>query len=206
MARRIVSRDGRGDARATPSRRTIMNARRTRAGHPLAPLALSLLSLACASTRASAPASDPPAGASVVTRATGTFEVKLVPRAADEDELDSAPNAGPNSGIGRMSIEKQFHGDLEGTSRGEMLAMSTAVQGSAGYVAIERVEGKLKGKSGTFSLQHSGTLSRGAPLLAISVVPDSGTGDLVGLAGSMTIQIAEGKHSYAFDYVLAPQR
>jgi Protein of unknown function (DUF3224) len=159
---------------------------------------MSLLSLACASTRASSVPSDRPAFASELTHATGTFEVKLVPRAVEDDE--------PDSGVGRMSVAKAFHGDLEGTSVGEMLAMSTAVKGSAGYVAIERVEGKLNGRSGSFSLQHSGTLSRGTPLLAISVVPDSGTGDLVGLAGSMTIQIAEGKHSYAFDYTLVRQR
>src|SRR5215216_7138250 len=106
----------------------------------------------------------------VTTRASGTFEVKLTPQATDAPAL------------GRMSIDKQFHGDLEGTSKGEMLAMGTAVEGSAGYVAIERVTGTLHGRSGTFALQHSGTMTRGEPHLTITVVPDSGTGQLAGLA------------------------
>jgi hypothetical protein len=101
-----------------------------------------------------------------------------------------------------MSIDKQFHGDLEGTSKGEMLTAGTGVKGSAGYVAIERVVGTLNGRSGAFALQHSGTMTRGAPQLTIAVVPDSGTGQLTGLSGKMTIQIAEGKHSYEFEYSL----
>jgi hypothetical protein len=101
-----------------------------------------------------------------------------------------------------MSIDKQFHGDLEATSKGQMLAAGTEVQGSAGYVAIERVSGTLGGRSGTFALQHSGTMTRGEPQLIITVVPDSGTGQLVGLAGTMTITIADGKHQYGFDYTL----
>jgi hypothetical protein len=99
-----------------------------------------------------------------------------------------------------MSLDKQFQGDLEGTSKGQMLAVGTDVKGSAGYVAIERVTGALHGRSGTFALQHSGTMTRGAPQLDISVVPDSGTGELVGLAGKMSINIVEGKHFYDFDY------
>lgn len=102
-----------------------------------------------------------------------------------------------------MSLDKQFHGDLEGTSKGEMLTAMTSVQGSAGYVAIERVSGTLHGRSGTFVLQHNATMTRGAPQLAIIVVPDSGTGQLAGLAGKMTINIADGKHSYEFEYTLA---
>jgi hypothetical protein len=101
-----------------------------------------------------------------------------------------------------MSIDKQFHGDLEATSKGQMLTAGTEVQGSAGYVAIERVSGTLGGRSGTFALQHSGTMTRGEPQLSITVVPDSGTGQLVGLAGTMLITIADGKHSYGFDYTL----
>lgn len=128
------------------------------------------------------------------TRANGTFDVKLAPQPADENE----------GAVGKMSIDKQFHGDLDGTSRGLMLAAGTAVQGSAGYVAMERVTGKLHGKSGTFVLQHTGTMNRGAPQLSVTVVPDSGTGELVGLAGRMNIIIAAGKHSYEFDYTLAP--
>jgi hypothetical protein len=104
--------------------------------------------------------------------------------------------------LGRMSIDKQFHGDLEATSRGEMLTAMTSVPGSAGYVAIERVSGTLRGRAGTFVLQHSGTMSGGAQSLVISVVPDSGTDQLEGLAGTMTITITDGVHSYAFDYTV----
>jgi hypothetical protein len=203
----------RSKARANGRRKT-MNARHSGSLQVLAALAVLALSQGCASTHApsrasmhastpaSFPASDPPAAVNVLTRASGTFDVKLMPRVADGEDPDSTPGAT----IGRMAVAKQFHGDLEGLSRGEMLALSTPVRGSAGYVAIERVEGKLNGRSGSFSLQHSGTLARGAALLAITVVPDSGTGDLVGLAGSMTIEIADGKQSYAFDYTLVPQR
>jgi len=101
-----------------------------------------------------------------------------------------------------MSIDKQFHGDLEASSKGQMLAAMTEVQGSAGYVAMERVSGTLQGRKGTFALQHSGTMTRGTPQLSVTVVPDSGTGQLVGLAGKMTINIADGKHSYDFEYTL----
>jgi hypothetical protein len=101
-----------------------------------------------------------------------------------------------------MSIDKPFHGDIESTSKGQMLAAMTEVPGSAGYVAMERVSGLLHGHKGTFSLQHSGTMTRSVGQLTILVVPDSATGELVGLAGRMTINIAEGKHSYEFDYTL----
>lgn len=104
--------------------------------------------------------------------------------------------------VARMSIDKQFHGHLEATSKGEMLTAGTAVKGSAAYVAIERVTGTLHGRVGSFSLQDSGTMNRGAPQLAVSVVPDSGTGKLVGLTGTMSIDISSGKHSYTFDYAL----
>lgn len=130
----------------------------------------------------------------VTNHAKGTFEVKLNPQA---DDKVGDPT------VGRMSLDKQFHGDLEATSKGQMLAVSTEVQDSAGYVAMERVNGKLHGQEGTFALQHSGTMTRGAPQLNISVVPDSGTGKLVGLAGKMTINIADGKHFYEFVYTLA---
>ena len=131
----------------------------------------------------------------MTTRASGTFEVRLSP-------LPTYDNA-EGSPLGRMSIDKQFHGDLRATSRGEMLTAGTGVKGSAGYVAIERISGTLHGRSGTFVLQHSGTMTRGAPQLTITVVPDSGTGQLVGLAGTMVINIADGKHSYDFEYTLA---
>lgn len=104
--------------------------------------------------------------------------------------------------VGRLSIDKQFHGDLEATSKGQMLAAATDVEGSAGYVALERVSGTLHGHSGTFALQHSGIMTRGAPQLTITVVPDSGSGQLVGLAGKMTIDIVDGKHFYDFEYTL----
>jgi hypothetical protein len=102
-----------------------------------------------------------------------------------------------------MSLDKQFHGDLDATSKGQMLAASTDVKDSAGYVAMESVIGTLQGHKGTFALQHSGTMTRGTLQLSITVVPDSGTGELVGLAGKMTINIVDGKHSYDFEYSLA---
>jgi hypothetical protein len=129
-----------------------------------------------------------------MTHAAGTFEVKLAPQAAD---------AGADATLGRLSIDKRFHGDLEATSRGQMLTAGTDVEGSAGYVAMERVSGTLHGRHGIFALQHSGTMMRGAPSLTIRVEPDSGTGELTGLSGSMAITIAEGKHSYDFEYALA---
>jgi hypothetical protein len=130
----------------------------------------------------------------VATHATGTFDVKISPQPPQDNVGDPT--------VGRMSIDKQFHGDLEATSKGQMLTAMTDVKDSAGYVAIERVNGTLKGRSGTFALQHSATMTRGEPQLVITVVPDSGTGQLVGLAGKMTITIADGKHSYGFDYTL----
>ncbi len=125
-------------------------------------------------------------------KAVGTFDVKLTPQ---DDKTDEPL-------LGRMTIAKQFHGDLEGTSQGQMLTAMTDMKGSAGYVAIEKVTGTLRGRSGTFALQHSGTMARGAPSLTISVVPDSGTGQLAGVSGTMRIIIADGKHSYEFDYTL----
>ena len=105
--------------------------------------------------------------------------------------------------LARMSIDKQFNGDLVATSKGEMLSAGTSVKGSAGYVAIERVIGTLGGRHGSFVLQHNGLMNRGAPQLTITIVPDSGTGELAGLSGSMAIIIADGKHYYELDYLLA---
>ena len=133
-------------------------------------------------------------GVSMTGHATGTFEVKMVPQAADDQSKPAA--------IARMSIDKQFHGGLEGTSRVEMLTASTDVKGSAVYVAIEQFTGTLAGRKGTFLLHHTGIMTRGAPQLTVSVVPDSGTGQLVGLTGEMNITIADGKHSYDFAYTL----
>jgi hypothetical protein len=120
---------------------------------------------------------------------TGTFDVSLTPQ--------TAPDAVP----GRFSIDKQFHGGLQGTSLGEMLVAMT-VQGSGGYVALEKVAGTLEGRSGGFILQHNGTSVRGQKDLLITVLPDSGTGELEGLTGKMHIEIDDGKHDYEFDYNL----
>ncbi|MGC2108328.1 MAG: DUF3224 domain-containing protein [Candidatus Korobacteraceae bacterium] len=129
-----------------------------------------------------------------VAHATGTFEVKLVPLTSDEQ--------GKNAFLGRMSIDKQFHGDLEGTSKGEMMTAGDVAKGSAGYVALEQVTGTLQGRSGSFILQHSATMTRGTPQLSITVVPDSGTGQLEGISGAMTVKITDGKHFYDFEYTL----
>ncbi|HKR60258.1 MAG TPA: DUF3224 domain-containing protein [Pyrinomonadaceae bacterium] len=128
-----------------------------------------------------------------MAKASGTFVVTVTPQAPDE---------GDTSGIGRLTLDKEFQGELAATSKGQMLAMSTAVEGSAGYVAMEQVTGSLQGKNGSFSLQHFGKMTRGAPELSVAVVPDSGTGELTGLSGKMQIIIAEGKHSYEFEYEL----
>jgi len=130
----------------------------------------------------------------MATHASGTFEVKLVPQ-PPEDKAEG-------STLARMSIDKQFHGDLEATNKGQMLTAGPDVKGSAGYVAIERVTGMVQGRTGRFVLQHSGTLTRGAAQQSITVVPDSGTGQLVGLTGKMAINIVDGKHSCDFDYTL----
>lgn len=128
-------------------------------------------------------------------RASGPFDVQIKPLQAYNDDAEAA--------LGRMSIDKRFHGQLDATSRGEMLTAMGSVKGSAGYVAVERVTGSLNGRNGSFALQHHATMTRGVPALDIIVVPDSGTGDLSGLAGTMNIVIAEGgKHSYEFEYTL----
>jgi hypothetical protein len=129
----------------------------------------------------------------MANRAAGTFEVKLTPQEAE---------TGADPTLGRMTIEKTFQGDLEGASKGQMLTARTAMQGSAGYVAIERVTGSLHGRPGSFTLQHTGTMTRGEPQLIISVVPDSGSGELEGITGQMAIQIEGGQHSYEFEYTI----
>ncbi|MFC5476290.1 DUF3224 domain-containing protein [Paraherbaspirillum soli] len=131
----------------------------------------------------------------MTNRASGTFEVKLNPQPQEDQVGDPS--------IGRRSIDKQFHGELDASSKGQMLAAGTEVKGSAGYVALERVVGTLNGRSGSFVLQHSGTMTRGVPQLLITVVPDSGTAELLGLAGKMAINIVDGKHFYDFEYTLA---
>ena len=124
---------------------------------------------------------------------SGEFDVNLSPlefSANGENEID----------LGRVSINKTFHGELEATSKGEMLSAMTSVQGSAGYVAIEQVIGKLSGRQGSFVFQHYGILDRGKDRLILEVVPDSGSAELAGLVGAMTIKIEEGKHYYQFEY------
>ena len=120
--------------------------------------------------------------------ATGTFEVKTKP-GASELLAGTTP-------IGRMSLDKRYHGPLDATGVGEMLAAMTATPGSAGYVAMEFVDGTLAGRAGSFFLQHSGTMARGTPALSVTVVPDSGTGELVGLTGRLDIRIVDAKHQY----------
>ncbi len=133
-------------------------------------------------------------GAATAMHATGPFEVKLAPQ---DDKIDPS--------LGRMTIDKQFHGDLEATSKGQMLTGGNAgvdPKGSGVYVAIEKVNGTLKGRSGTFILYHTGIMTRGVPQLSITVAPDSGTGQLAGITGKMSIIIKDGKHSYDFEYTL----
>jgi hypothetical protein len=131
----------------------------------------------------------------MTTRASGPFDVTLSPQSSDEEPSGST--------LARLTLDKQFAGDLTATSKGEMLSAGTRVTGSAGYVAIERVTGTLNGRQGSFVLQHYATMTRGTPDLKIIVVPDSGTGELTGITGAMTIVIAQGgKHSYEFDYTL----
>jgi len=129
-----------------------------------------------------------------MARARGDFVVTLTPQSTDE--ITGA------STIARLAIDKQFTGDLIGVSKGEMLSAGTPIKGSAGYVAIERVVGALHGRTGTFVLQHSGTMTRGSPELTVSVVPDSGSGALTGLSGTMRIIIEGKRHSYEFDYTI----
>ena len=125
-----------------------------------------------------------------MTLAKGTFEVQLTPQS--DEGFDA----------GRMTLDKSYAGDLKGTSKGQMLSVRTATEGSAGYVALEHVTATLEGKSGTFTLQHSGTMARGKYTLSVTVVPDSGTDALKGLKGDMAIIIKDGQHFYEFEYSL----
>jgi hypothetical protein len=132
---------------------------------------------------------------SMTHTATGEFVVKLLPLGVEGQAADSK--------FGRMSIDKSITGGLVATTVGQMLTAMTSVPGSAGYVAIERVVGVLHGKQGSFALQHTGSMNRGTPSLSVTVVPDSGTGELVGLTGEFKIINAGGKHSYEFAYTLS---
>jgi hypothetical protein len=128
----------------------------------------------------------------MTNHATGTFEVKMTPQ--DDKSEDKT--------MGRMTVAKQWQGDLEGTSKGQMLSGGDVSTGSAGYVAIEKFSGTLKGRKGTFILQHSGTMTKGVGQLTITVVPDSGTDELAGISGKLSIKIENGKHFYDFEYSL----
>ena len=138
-------------------------------------------------------AASPSKEAPMTHHATGPFDVKVTHQ--DDNSADPL--------LARMMLDKQYHGDLEATGQGQMLTAGTAVKGSGAYVAIEKVSGTLKGRTGSFVLQHTGTMTQNVPLLSITVVPDSGTGQLAGITGKMTITIAAGgKHSYDFEYAL----
>jgi Protein of unknown function (DUF3224) len=128
------------------------------------------------------------------TIAKGSFTVEMKPQAE--------PSAADGVSLARMSLDKRFEGDLAGSGKGEMLTALTATKGSAGYVAIERVTGTLHGRSGSFALQHSGTMNRGAQQLSITIVPDSGTGELAGIAGVFKLEIVDGRHLYELAYSL----
>ena len=128
----------------------------------------------------------------MTSHATGPFDVKMTPQ--DDKAGD---------GISRMLLDKQYHGDLEGTAKGQMLTGGITANKSGAYVAIEKFTGTLHGRSGSFVLHHTGIMTRGKPDLTILVAPDSGTGQLAGITGKMTINIAaDGKHSYDFEYTL----
>ena len=134
-----------------------------------------------------------PKEASVTLHAAGPFDVKV----AHQDDNSDDPL------LARMTLDKQYHGDLEASGKGQMLTAGTSVKGSGAYVAIEKVSGILKGRSGTFVLQHNGTMTQNKPQLTITIVPDSGTGQLAGISGKMTIIITpDGKHSYGLEYTL----
>lgn len=129
-----------------------------------------------------------------IMHVSGTFEVKLAPQTAATG-IEAAK-------LGRMTIDKQFAGELDAHSLGEMLATKTEVEGSAGYVAMERVVGTLQGRKGSFALMHFGVMNRGVPQLTLKVVPDSGTEELIGINGDMAIEITKGQHFYHFDFTL----
>lgn len=151
------------------------------------------LMLAGAAAAQDEPADDPRPETTMTEHIRGQFDVKMIP----QQPTEGAPEA-----IGRMLLDKQYHGELEGTGQGQFLGFRSAVEGSAGYVAMELVEGTLAGHKGTFVLQHSGSMNRGELGLTLGVVPDSGTGELEGLSGTMKIVVEDGQHVYEFDYSL----
>lgn len=154
-------------------------------------IVIALAVVSAASAQSSSSPSTAQKESRVTNHARGTFEVKLTPQPSDFDDPS----------LGRFIAEKQLHGDLEGTSKGQMLSAGNPASSGA-YVAIEKVTGTLQGRSGSFVLQHRGIMTKGVPDLTITVVPDSGTGQLTGIAGTFTIINAAGKHSYDFEYSL----
>lgn len=126
--------------------------------------------------------------------ASGSFDITMIPA--------SPPDYAGRTAIGRMQLDKQYSGDLEATGKGQMLTAVTDTQGSAAYVAIERISGTLKGKKGSFVIQHAGTMSSGAQHLTVTVVADSGTEELVGITGTLALKMVERKHVYELDYML----
>jgi hypothetical protein len=131
----------------------------------------------------------------VIDHAKGTFDIKMTPMPAD-DYADGKV-------LGRVAADKQYHGELEGSGKGQMLTATGEVKGSAVYVATERVIGNLGGRRGTFLLAHHGVMNRGGQQLEIDVVPDSGTGELQGIAGKLSINVTpDGRHFYDFEYTL----
>ena len=163
-------------------------AKKTNVSLQLPLLAMFLVASAVRQTAAS-PSKETP----MTQHAAGPFDVKVT----HQDDNSSDPL------LARMTLDKQYHSDLEATGQGQMLTAGTAVKGSGAYVAIEKVTGTLKGRTGSFVLQHMGTMTRDVPQLTILVVPDSGTGQLAGITGKMTITVAAGgKHSYDFEYML----
>jgi hypothetical protein len=160
------------------------------------PLVAAILCVSlCGHVAAATPTASSKETAVTAHFATGPFDAKVAPQALSA--------VAEKSGLGRMSLDKRFHGALEATSTGEMLSFLDTTLGSGGYVAMETVRGTLDGRGGSFMLQHSSTMTRGEAAQSITVVPDSGTGALAGLAGRMVVDIAPGgAHSYRFDYTL----
>jgi hypothetical protein len=178
-----------------PSAPFSMSVRHSRmAGAILLAMALMAATLAVDPVRADPPQTDRPKEKTFMSEVTGEFDVKVVPVDTGDDKM------------GMMTLDKQYHGDLNATGQGRMLTGMTDVKGSAAYVAIERVKGKLKGAEGTFLMHHTGIMSKGSQSLVIRVVPDSGTGDLAGIEGEMHIKIADGKHFYRFEYTLGSKK
>jgi Protein of unknown function (DUF3224) len=135
----------------------------------------------------------------LINKVSGTFDVKMQPQPAPES---TAPDLAPNTTLARLLLDKRYHGELSASGQGQMLSAVTTTPGSAAYVAIEQVSGTLAGKAGSFVLQHTGLMNRGDKQLTITIVPDSGTGQLAGLQGQMDIRIVDGQHFYDLSYSL----